>query len=335
MARNEFNPPSDFVAEDDGGGKRNIWKWLGIGCGVIALVVGGLLAAGAWKTVSCCNDAVDSARLTMAAGEFGTQFARSLGSDGAEQARAKMTDELRSSISLEQLETQISQYQHFFEASSGRLGDLNARKEAVDEPMIWKVTVEFSPPAGQEKLIVLTEVVSRGEGDAQHFLIDDLQFEARSRDLGAEPPAVEVLDFHRQIRGGSYEQAYRHMSNAFTQKSNVEAFRSFVQGQDDVFRTGKVDINAVSYDGSGGALVRARLTSDDGRVQVEYELVRPNPTVAKWLISSVTPTYELVDPAVGANGVPDAGTKKDAGTKQTGPEEAGADVAERVEQPSQ
>jgi hypothetical protein len=325
MARNEFKPPSDFVAEDSGG-KRNIWKWLGIGCAVIALIIGGLLAAGAWKTVSCCNEAMDSARLTMKAGEFSTEFARDLASGDIEQARAKMTEDLQSRVSVEQIEQQVANYQHFFQASPGRLSDMNVQQKPGQESTVWSLTVEFAPPAGKEKLVVMTEVISRGEGEQQQFLVDDLRFEARSRDIGSEPPAVEVLDFHRQLRGGSYEQAYRHMSSDFAQQSNLEAFRSFVREQEEVFRTGQVDIDAVSYGEQGRAKVRARLEGTGGeRVQVEYDLVRPNPGVEKWLIAGVTPTYQLADPAAGANDAPDAGSAV-VDSEDAGPEDTGSDA---------
>jgi hypothetical protein len=325
MARNEFKPPSDFVADDAGGSKRNVWKWLGIGCAVIVLIVGGLLAAGAWKTVSCCNEAVDSARVSMEAAQFSTEFAQEIGSGDIDQARSKMTDELRSRVSADQLEEQLAQYQPFLEASSGRVSDVSVRKTAEDPSTFWNMTVEFAPPTGRQKLVMFIKVISRGEEEERRFLVDDLKFEERTRDKSAEPAAVEVLDFHRQIRLGNYEQAYRHLSSDFAEQSDLEAFRGFIRDQNEVFRTGEVDIESVAYGGAGHAVVVAEAVGDGReRVQIDYELVRRGAGMGKWFIASVTPTYELAEPAAAIGDGPDAGSE-DAASKDAASKEAGVD----------
>ena len=81
----EFKPPSDFVAEDSGGGS-NVWKYVGIGCGVILLAVGIAFAFGAWKTASCCGDAMDVAKYSMAAQNTAKTFASNVSRGNADKA---------------------------------------------------------------------------------------------------------------------------------------------------------------------------------------------------------------------------------------------------------
>ncbi|QDG49747.1 hypothetical protein FIV42_03045 [Persicimonas caeni] len=323
MALNEFKPPSDFVAEDGGGSGKSWLKWLGIGCGVIVLIIGGLLAVGTWKTASCCGDLYDQARLSVEAGKFSTEFGNDLAQGEVEAARAKMTDALRAEVSADDLQSTLSQYERFLVAGPGRLSNVSVEKKDMDQPTRWKMTLDFAPPAGTEKLVAMLEIISRGEDEAQTFLVDELKFETRTRDISSEPPAVEVLDFHRQLRGGNFENAYRHMSSGFTQQNNVDAFRSFVREQKEVFRTGDVDIQSIDYSGQKKARVVALLTNDSGEsARVVYDLVRPVDTVPKWLIEGVTPNYDAAAPA------PDGAPDKDEQAGEDGAEQGDAGAGE-------
>lgn len=325
MALNEFKPPSDFVADDGGGSGKSWLKWLGIGCGVIVLIIGGLLAVGTWKTASCCGQLYDEARRSVEANQLSLALGSDLAQGNIEAARAKMTDELKATISAEDLQNTLSEHQSFLSAGPGRLSNMSVEKNDLDEPMRWKMTLDFAPPAGNEKLVAMIEVISRGEGEEATFMVDSLQFETRTRDIASEPPAVEVLDFHRQLRGGNFESAYRHMSSEFTQKNNIDVFRSFVREQEEVFRTGTIEIQSVAYANQSKARVIALLEADGERVQVVYELVRPMHNMPKWLIDGVTPSYDVVSPQpqpqdADAGASPDA-SPDDRGDREGAPEE--------------
>ncbi|MFP4597006.1 MAG: hypothetical protein ACOC9J_02680 [Persicimonas sp.] len=288
MARVEFKPPSDFTPEDAGGGKTNIWKWLGIGCGVIVLIVGLAMAFGAWKTVSCCTEFASSGQEATA---FSLTFAEDLANSEVEQARSKMSPSLASRISTEELATKLDEHAELLSNSMPRMTNVSLNQRD-DEEMRWEVTVEFSPATSDEKLVVITDVLGQGEGEEREFSIDALTFDRRARNLRSEPPAEAVLSLHRQLAGGNFEEAYKSMGREFTEQNNLSAFRDYIRAQPPVFRSGDVQVREVDYSGQRQAYVHAEIVADGRRARIEYVVEQPANHQPRWNITSINPEYE-------------------------------------------
>ncbi len=335
MAHIEFKPPSDFVAADGGGGgKSSVWKWVGIGCGGLVLVVGIFMALGAWKTVSCCSKAVDSARQSAKASKFGLQAAQQFATGNVEAMRAAMSDEAATQWPADRLTSAHDNYAAFLGHSKGRVGGMHFQQRSLDAPLHLTMTVAFAQPAGTEQLAVIMDILSKGKGKTQHFVIDSLSFDKRPREIRSEPPAVEVRAFHDALDSGDYKAAYRTMSAAFAKQSDQAAFRHFVQEQQPVFRHGDVHVASIEYNGMRARLI-ARLSGEGGKhAQVEYLMVRRPGPIPLWRIEAITPSYDTA-PAKGAS--PDAGTAgvgeaKSAGEK-TAPKGAPSKRKESVKIP--
>jgi hypothetical protein len=291
MSRVEFKPPSDFVDDSSSsGGSRKVWKILGIGCAVVVLVVGLALAFGAWKTVSCCGDVIDVARLTVGATEFATETANELKAGEAESVHAKMSDALAGRISVEAIRIQRREYARFFENANPRISNVSAQNAGT-----WDITVEFAPPTAQQKLVILMGIQNLAAEGAENpdFVLDSLQFEQRERDLEAEPAARVVLDFHRALRVGNDEGAYESVKTSF---EDMSAFRAFLDDQKPVFRRGEVRVQSVAYRGRFANVVAAIGGEGADRVVVEYELGPSMNAMQPFQITKITPTYNAAGP---------------------------------------
>jgi hypothetical protein len=328
MIRNEFKPPSDFVADDGGSGSSSVWKWLGIGCGVIALLFGVLLLFGTWKTVSCCGDVQDFVKVNMEVGQFGNDFGSTLASGDVDRARSKMTDELASHWSAEKLGAKLEEHRSFFSQASPQVRNFNS-KHAGGEAL-WELSIDYVPPSGSEKLVVLLEVVKVEDSDPPQFEASGLSFEVREHQMRTEPPAQAVTTFHRHLRSGDYETAYESMSEDFAQEQGLDAFRDFISSQEPVFRRGGIEVRSITYPAQNSARVLVLAQGRDGeRAEIEYMLEQPNPGLPRWVISAVTPTYHGADAEGGAEEAgSDAGDDRQNDAGATGDEEGGDSGAE-------
>lgn len=237
MLNNEFKPPSDFASDKSGsGGGANIWKMLGIGCAVIVLAVGTALAFGAWKTVSCCTDAMVTGGLVR---DFAFEVAGELKNEEFDAVYARTSPALAEEISVEQIAAQRGEYAAYFEQASPYISGVNARSDEN-----WEVRVDFAPPNRDQKLVLIMSLDVEGahSDDASKVLLDSLKFELKTRDLRSEPAAVVVLNFHRALRRDNTDAAYAQVEPLFSEKS---AFNVFLEDQKSVFRSGKVEIEAV------------------------------------------------------------------------------------------
>jgi hypothetical protein len=330
----EFKPPSDFVAEDSGGG-NNVWKYLGIGCGVVLLIVGIAFAFGAWKTASCCGDAMDAAKHTMKAQETATQFANKLSSGDAKGAYALTSEAYKSSVSLDEFQKTLSTHSDMLRASTPRPSGVQSQQPSQSDGQDikaddWTMTYEFSGSQSASKLVMTLNVTREGEGEDAKFFVNDMRFDERRRVLSAEPPAETVLSFHRYVQRGNYSSAYNLMAPEYSTKTDRSTFDEFVGAEyDTLYYGGAPEITAVDY-GNGRAVVIAETVGEQGiQWRIEYELTRglgPN----GWVISAIAP-QELGEgaPSEGAGGKPAA--EETAGDGQAG-ESVEADSDEPAEE---
>ena len=315
MVRNEFKPPSDFVNEESGGGGKKVWKWVGIGCGVIVLIVGIFLALGTWKTVSCCSDAVDVAQSTNQARQFGLEFAGRLSQGKVDKAWSQTSAKFQSETSREQFEEKVAAHAELLGASQPRMANLNVQHQGSQKPTRWEMSVEFAQPTGDQKLVLITEAVRQGEGDSASFHIDSLRFDVRHRSLSDEPPAREVIAFHGDLRGGSYEAAYKRLAPSFAKERDTQSFRDFIGQQEALFTAQPVNVGAVEYLSGRQARVVVQVNPEQGQPGViEYRLRQMMPGMPNWKINSIAPTYEsapkAAEPAEEADASgPDAGAE--------------------------
>ena len=251
----EFKPPSDFQSEDSGGGgNKQIWTWLGIGCGAILLVVAGFLAYGAYETASCCGQVVDAGKYTMSAQQTSQEFARKLGQGKFTEAWDMTTDDLRSRMSVDELKEKLAEHGDLLRNSSARMGQINVQSKGGQQdamkPEAWDTSFHFSPPSADEKLVMNLVVVREGEGDAARFFIDDVRLNRRKRVLRSEPPARAVLEFHRNLQQGAYQQAYQTMSMSYQQNNTQADFESMVDENVEALVEGRPKVTAVDYSGN-------------------------------------------------------------------------------------
>lgn len=320
----EFKPPSDFVADDSGGG-NNVWKYLGIGCGVVLLIIGIAFAFGAWKTASCCGDVVDAGKYTAAASQTATQFAANVSSGKVDEAYSQTSESFQERVTKEQFRKRLAQHARFLQASaprqSGMETDTGQDPQNTElKPSEWTISFEFAGPDSTEKLAMTLGVVRKGEGDDAEIAVDSMRFDVRERVLAAEPPAQTVTDFHRKVQRGSYDLAYKLMASEYSTKNDRSAFDGFLDENQSAFLGSTPTIKSVDY-GSGRATVVAETSSQKGeKWRISYELTRGFSTTG-WSITSIEPTQ------IEAGG--DRGTEDEA-VDDSGEEEG----ADQVDEPS-
>lgn len=291
MAPQEFEPPSDFVEEDDSGGGMSAWKWLGIGCGVVVLVVGALLAFGTWKSVSCCQqmgEAVEGSTM------HGSEFARALASGKYDEARSMMSQSLASQTTEADLREELAPYQSFFDEASPRIAgqDVNQEGGFGGEEMLFALRYEFSPESSEEKLVLLVDVAAREEGGGYTYQVEDYQLEERRRKLSSEPPAELVLNLHEHVYSGNYEEAFELMRDDPEDGQDLESFKGFIKEHEEIFMASEIDIGSVDYDGQSEARVRADAIEGDQVVaSLEYLVEVGQGVPPGWRITSIHPNY--------------------------------------------
>ncbi|MGM0555425.1 MAG: hypothetical protein ACQEVA_03505 [Myxococcota bacterium] len=289
----EFKPPSDFVADDSGGG-NNVWKYLGIGCGVVLLIVGIAFAFGAWKTASCCGDAMDAAKQTMKAQQASAQFADKVSAGDTQEAYALTSEAYQNSVSLDEFQKTLSAHAELLRSSPPRPSGVQAQQSDQSDGQNlkandWTMKYEFSGPQSSKKLVMTLNVMREGEGEDAQFFVDDMRFDERRRVLSAEPPAEAVTSFHRHVRRGNYGSAYDLMGPEYSTETDRATFEEFVGGEyESAYHGDEPEIRAVDY-GNGRAVVIAETVGEQGATwRIEYELKR-GIGPSGWVVSAIAP----------------------------------------------
>ena len=203
--RTAFEPPSDYVGSDggSGGGKKKLWIFLGGGCLLVILAFALLFGAGAFKMVSCCNQFQDVAKRTVAAQNYGYEFASLVGERKVDEAYSRLSDQAQGVLSAEDFARQVEEYGPMLDASTApRRRNMQARQTGteVSDVKAWNQSYQFSGPKSTEMLVLSFEVQQQGEGETAAFEIAEVDFDVRPRNLAAEPPAAEVTEFHDELQ---------------------------------------------------------------------------------------------------------------------------------------
>lgn len=301
-----FEPPSDYVPENGGGSstKKKIWMVLGGGCLLIILAIALLFGAGAFKMVSCCNQFQDVAKRSMAAQNYGYEFASLVGSGNIDDAYSRFSEELKSQMSRQEFASKLDEYEPMLNAAvAPRRMNTQARQTGTDLEDVkeWTQTYQFSGATSTEMLVLTFDVQQFGQDEAASFQVSSVDFDLRPRNLAAEPPAVEVTEFHDELQSGNYEMAYGRLGEPFKNETDVKAFRTFLDDQGDLFKRSSMEVKEVAYNSDQAATVVALVKSASGtNAVVQYELISPMPNLPMWKIITISPMMKT-NPEEGAD----------------------------------
>ncbi len=308
-----FEPPSDYVPAGQTSGAKKIWMVLGGGCLLVLIAIGIAFAAGAFQVVSCCNQAKDIGVRTMEAQNRGAEFAMNLSSGDYEGAYAMTTEEFKGLKSKDDFVSEVKEYEKVLQSSPPQLMGINARQgsgEGLDVKR-WRTNYQFAAPADTEMVVLSFDIVMTGEPPT--FGVTGVDFDRRTRNLAAEAPATEVMEFHRELQRGNYEMAFGRLGEGFKTETDMAAFKAFLQDQGDIMTDSELEIKEVGYPNAGRATVIATATTDSGqKAVVQFELATPAPNLPMWQIMAISPMIESIpdDSDMGSTEVEPA----DAGT---------------------
>ncbi|MBA2663849.1 MAG: hypothetical protein H0U74_16290 [Bradymonadaceae bacterium] len=292
--RVEFQPPSDFVGDEGGSGKKRIWKYVGIGCAGVLLIVGLLMGLGAFRAVSCCSDLVDVGKRSIEANQFAQSFAQTVYEGKLDEAYAMTSEAYRKEVSREGFDQALSAHEQALRTSPPMVFNIQVRASSDDavEANHWDVSVRFAPPEGSQMVVMNVGVGWSGAAGEQHFAVSQMSVERRLRDLTAEAPAQEVVALHRDLRSGNYEAAYKRLSQGFageTESDGFEAFRAFVAENEALLTRESLEVFRVEYESPQRAVVSARMSAPEQPAQVVgFLLVGPG-AGWNWRVESILP----------------------------------------------
>jgi hypothetical protein len=283
--RVEFKPPSDFV--DDSGGGTNVWKWVGIGCGAVLVIVGIALAFGAWKTASCCGDVVDMSKYSIAAGQTAGTFANNVARGNLDEAYAATSDAFKEQHSKEQFREMLQEHSDMLQSSAPRQAGVQAqgvgqKAEEQMKPKRWDVSFEFAGPKSETKLIMRVEVRRKGEGEEATFSVNGVEFAERKRVLSAEPPAESVQAFHRHVQRGDIQSAEQLLTAEFKGQSLDVMLDEFGPG----FYGSSPKIESVEYGQNTASVVASTVGENEGSWRFNYKLQR-GISATGWVIAQI------------------------------------------------
>ena len=317
-----FQPPSDMTnGGGSGGGRKKVWIGLGIGCGLVLLVIGILFAAGAFKAVTCCSEVKDLAQNSVVVRDAGQAFADDVHAGNIDAAYARTSADFQSKMTRDQFKQAVEAHRAPMNASSPRLFDMQLKTENPEKieglsKGTWKLTYQFAGPKDEKMLLLTFAVKSVGEGADLKYVIEDVAFDERLRDLESEPPAAEVLEFHKLLQKKNAAMAYARLAPGFQQQTDYEAFQRFLEDTGDILTNSRIEVREVAYNETNTqATVMAHAKTVSGKdAIIQYELVPLQPEMPGfgWRIVSIAPlvaeTAPVEPPAVEAA---DVGTKGD------------------------
>ncbi len=292
-----FQPPSDMV---NGGGSsttKKVFVGLGIGCGLVLILLGLMLSAGAFKAVTCCNDVKKIADSSVGAQQFAGEFATELAEGKHDEAYARTSSAFQSAMSKDAFTGAVEAHREQMKASKPRLQGMDLQQSGGDKPSMeqlakgsWLMSFQFAGPQDSTMLLLNFRVASAPEGAERAFEIDDVTFDERPRNLSYEPPAEEVLKVHDLIQRSQYEAAYNRLGDQFRSTADNAAWRAFLKDAGEVLTASDLQIREVAYnDANTQATVMAHAKSTSGKdAIVQFELQSQMPGLG-WRIVTIAP----------------------------------------------
>lgn len=250
-------------------GNKKLWLYLGGGCAVILLVAGILFLFGAYKGVTCCQQALERQRKARA---FSVQFAEQIRDGDVESAYESTTRAYRDGTPLDALNSRLEPHREDIDGSMPMPLAVNRRIDDDDD--FWVVHVGFMPKSGATFVVMKLRLVAEGEGESLKFLVDGIDFETRQRKLDKEQPARVVGEFHEHLTQGKFQPARAMMTGKYAEEGQEEAFRKFVDGHGTLLSSGEIDVDAIRYAEGRKARVEATHRPESGEsTLVRYHLV--------------------------------------------------------------
>lgn len=293
-----FQPPSDMSPGAGGaGGAKKLWVGLGVGCAVVVLVIALAFGAGAFKAVSCCNQVQDVAVRSMGAQKFASEFADDIHADRLDAAYGKTSEGFRAGMTQENFKGAVAAHRARIASSPPRMFNMNVENAGNSTELgslnTWRMSYQFADTKDDTMLIMDFTVESVGSGESAAFVVSDVKFDERARDLSREPPARAVLEAHRQLQGGAPQLAYMQMSPEFRKDTDLDTFNAFLADTGDVLTNSTLEIREVAYDATGArATVMAHAKAHSGKSAiVQFELVSPSPEFpgVGWQVAAIAP----------------------------------------------
>lgn len=272
-----FQPPSDMTGgAGGGGGSKKVWTILGVGCGAVLLVCGLFLAFGGFKVFQCCDAAQGAAVRVQASQAFGQDFVEKLQQGQTDSAFADLSPAYQNKMTKEKLQKLIDDHKPGLESGSpigiGANANHDANSKSLTDIRNFTMSYSIAQAAGTDSLIIDLEVITVGE-DEVSFKVDKIQVGVQERRMDREPPAVEVLDFHRSLQNGNSAFAYGRLSQDFKDKTDVQTFEKFLEDTGSMLTDSQLEIRAIDYV-PGGATVMAHASDSTGKNSiVQFELV--------------------------------------------------------------
>lgn len=293
-----------------GGSSSNIWLWLGGGCAVILLFGAVLLLFGAYKGVTCCQEAIEEHNQAQ---QFSIEFAKRLRAGDIDGAYEKLTPGYRKGLTREKFGEMVQSHRGAIEGTlpvplglERRMGNDSERPDGF-----WKGSVGFMPKRGKTFVVMRVDIVPDGESDQRTFRVDDIAFQERERDLETEPPAGSVRRLHTQLKDNNPDRAQKLVVGGEADAGESGGVWSFVESRADQLASQSLEILGVHYRPDGTADVEAVHLGESGdKLIVRYQVQRRK---SGWRITGVEfePTgvqyEEGPEGSTGAN-APDAGT---------------------------
>ncbi len=288
----------------------NIWLWIGGGCLGVLLIGAIVLAFGAYKGVTCCQQALER---QSKARKLVREFAGQLRDGDYEAAYEQLSPRYRDRLSREEFTSTVRAHRDRLAGTFPILVGMNRQFEEGsddDSRQAWAARVGFMPREGEELLVGKFRLVMEEVDGEAIFHVDDVEFERREREIAEEPPARIVEQFHDNFSEGDRESSRRFVAGARVDAGSASEAWSIVESHEAIFEAIGLEVLAVGYRPPDGAVVDVRHRSESGETHlVRYRLTRGS---GGWHVTDVAvdpPDLEAPDDAADGleSGGPDAG----------------------------
>jgi hypothetical protein len=301
----------------------------------ILVLAGLVLAFGAYKTVSCCQDTLQQHRQVV---ETGLSFGRAVSNARYEEAWSKTSPRYRNQTDVEAFRARFDDYRDDLKRARLHLQGVNT-KVRKGGSRLYRMTLGFTRPESSNQIVLSLELIevepTDSAAETRDYRIDTFSLERRERAISKEPAAQTVRRFHSALAADRTSGAYHQWTSpSYKKQQNLDAFETFVQQQGEWLTSGSIEIQSVQYRDGGVASVLARHTLDgaagDSQTRtVSYRLQKT--TLVAWKITGITPEATDLEAPSGDEGTsPDTGTTsphRDASsTPDASPNEPSSDI---------